>query len=269
MKVTEADILAIKEEIDGMKKYRELSLPMETIADLANANGQNCKNLKELKKVVREKLHAIIAPYLGDPDYAAITAEFDALDKNDMAALEEFCRRQLEIHVSTRERCPDLAGVYRYVFEHTGLPSSVADFACGIQPIALPFMGLKKGSVYRAYDINGPRVEFLNHFILSLGYGGGAFSRDILADTPTEHTDVALFFKEAHRFENRRKGCVEGFIERMNADVVVVSLPATNVDKQHTLSAHYYGTIENAAEKHGWQIEKGEYLGEVFYFIRK
>ena len=64
----------------------------------------------------------------------------------DRAAIKEFCLEILARHDSTRERIPYLSEFYEAILEIAQTPRIILDLACGLNPFALPFMGLPQGS---------------------------------------------------------------------------------------------------------------------------
>jgi 16S rRNA (guanine(1405)-N(7))-methyltransferase len=76
-----------------------------------------------------------------------------------------FCERAMRSHASTRERLPDLDEFYAGVMQRTGALESVLDVACGLNPLALPWMGLPAGGRYLACDIYTDMVSFLNKIL--------------------------------------------------------------------------------------------------------
>ena len=70
-KISEEDIERMIERVLGSRKYAAMELPRETIHDLICQEIAAGKPAKEVERSMREKLHQVIAPYLGDPDYEA------------------------------------------------------------------------------------------------------------------------------------------------------------------------------------------------------
>ena len=64
----ETDLDTIVAAIKQSKKYRDTH--EETIRSLALVALKQHKKPKQAAKAVRKRLHSIMAPYLGDPDYA-------------------------------------------------------------------------------------------------------------------------------------------------------------------------------------------------------
>jgi len=248
-----------------MAKYKALNIPVETIESIVELCAPIAKNAADLEKRVREKIHNITALYLGDPDYKKATAEFRSLKSAE--EIRSFALQNLAFHASTKERGQELENLYKKLFAHIGQPKTIADLACGIHPLGLPFMGLPKDTAYCAYDLHQSRAEFLHIYITELGYGGGCFHQDILTSPPHMHFDAAFFFKEAHRFEKRQPGSTVQLLDGINAAKKVVSLPMQSLGTASDLSPWYEKTLREYASGKGVDFSSFTFGNEVFYVI--
>lgn len=237
MKIEDTAIQAMVVSVFDSKKYRHTGLNPATIEHLIRQEAPHHTSPKILLKAVRRKLHNIVAPYLGEPDYAALTGELHEIGNVslDSHQLKQYCRKVLSQHASTAERIPLMPKFYSQLFTATGKPQIILDLACGLHPLAFPWMGLPTTVHYHAYDILQPRVDFINEFFTKLGMAPLAENRDILVSPPTHHADLGLFFKEAHRFEKRQPGCNRAFWESLNVKKLAVSLPSQNLSGTHSL----------------------------------
>lgn len=257
-------------QILSKPKYRNVNIPEDTVLSLINEAAVNAKNPKEINKAVEEKLHNIVALYLGEVDYSVFYDRLDeVLATGSREALLDFSRELLSCHQSTEERLNDIDTFYDTIFSHTGVPSSVADVACGLHPFALPFMKLPAGACYCAYDLNEPRINAIDAYIKKLGYEGGGFHEDILVHPPEREFDAVFFFKEAHRFEKRKKGCLNEFFRSMPTHCLVVSLPIKDLHNVYDLSERHDALIEKAVSGMNWEISTADHGSERLYFIKK
>lgn len=257
-------------QILSKPKYRNINIPAATVVSLINEAAVNCKNPKEINKAVEEKLHNIVALYLGEADYSVFYDRLDeVLATGSRDELLRFSRELLSGHQSTEERLNDIDTFYDTIFSHTGVPSVIADVACGLHPFALPFMNLPANACYCAYDLNEPRINAIDTYIKKLGYAGGGFHEDILVNPPEREFDAVFFFKEAHRFEKRKKGCLNEFFKSMNTHCLVVSLPIRDLHNVYDLSERHDALIEKAAEGMNWEISTADHGSERLYFIKK
>jgi 16S rRNA (guanine(1405)-N(7))-methyltransferase len=260
---------AITSRLLSSRKYKGLGLPKETISDLIEQNLPHGKNTRDIEKVVRQKLHNIIAPYLETLDYAAAGAEIKTISPDDKEAIEEFCVSVLEKHASTRERLPIMTNFYRRIFELTGIPGSILDLACGLNPFALPFMNLPFSTSYRAYDLHQPRIQLINDLLALLNRPPLAEKMDILVDPPKEQADVAFFFKEAHRFEQRQHGCNRAFWESLNVKYLLVSLPSANLTGSHSMIDGQRILVERTLKGLPWAVHELIFETEIVFCIDK
>jgi 16S rRNA (guanine(1405)-N(7))-methyltransferase len=250
-------------------KYRALNLPPETLADLWAQERPRCKNDKEAVKAVKRKLHNIVAPYLGDPDYPAAAAELDEAFASGDEAVRAVCLRLLGMHASTRERLEHLEAFYQTIWTVTGAPSRLLDLACGLNPLGMRWMGLPEGCEYHAYDLHQPRVELLNHYFRLEGRPGLAECGDILVRPPQLSADVALFLKEAHRFEQRQKGCNRRFWQALNVRWLVVSLPGRSLTGRHDLLDGQRRLVAAAVAGLDWPVTERAVGDEILFLIEK
>jgi 16S rRNA (guanine(1405)-N(7))-methyltransferase len=252
------------------RKYRGLGIPEATVMDLISQEDGRGRSAKELEQVVREKLHNIVAAYLGDPDYAGMTEKLEAaFASGDPGNVKALCRELLSAHASTRERLPVLDDFYPRLFAITGLPRVVVDLACGLHPFGLPWMNLPQTAQYYAYDLNQPRVEFLRRFLGLSGLPELAFHQDILIDPPQVQADVAFFFKEAHRFEQRQRGCNRAFWQAVPATWLLVSLPASSLTGRRDLAERQRALVARTLEGLNWPVLEIQVLDEIVFCIDK
>jgi len=268
LQISDDQIKQIVEKIEKMPKYRDVQIPTETIQSLIKLSCPISKNSADLEKRVRDKIHNITALYLGDINYKKAIDEFRRV-KNNQDALKEFSQLKLTFHASTKERGHDLENLYQELFDRIGNCKLIADLACGLHPLGLPFMGLPFDTGYYAYDLNKARIDFLNVFITEQGYNGGCFHQDILINPPSIHFDVAFFFKEAHRFEKRQPGIMCTFLDNINASKIVVSLPLQSLGTSSELSPKYAKTLHEYATKRNRSFDSFSHGNEVFYIISK
>lgn len=273
MSRTELSDTALEAEVNALlssRKYRGLGIPPETVRSLLAQELSRRRSFREAVQSVREKLHNIVAPYLGDPDPAAALASLDAaLAENTPQALQTACREILAAHASTRERLPILEQFYAGIFAVTGRPRVICDLACGLNPLAFPWMGLPASVEYHAYDLNQPRVDLLNQCLPRLGLAPLAEARDILLTPPEIVADVAFFFKEAHRFEQRQHGCNRPFFESIHARWLAVSLPTANLTGSRSLLEGHRLLVYNALEGQPWPVTEVLFENEIVFLIDK
>ncbi|MDK2982365.1 MAG: rRNA ((1405)-N(7))-methyltransferase [Chloroflexota bacterium] len=266
----QANVDALLAKIQSSKKYQDLGVPEETLRDLLEQELARHSKPAEALKSARAKLHNIMAPYLGDPDYAQAADDLRHAFAQDPEAVDDTCRELLRQHDSTRERLAYLDDFYAGIRSVCGQPHSVLDLACGLNPLALPWMGLPADCNYYAYDIHPARVALLNEFLRLSGHEPLAEVRDVLVRPPEVQADAAFLFKEAHRMEKRQKGCNRGLWAALKVRYLFVSLPNRSLDGRRDLRERMRTLVDNNLNPQDW-VERGEldFPGETIYWMRK
>jgi 16S rRNA (guanine(1405)-N(7))-methyltransferase len=266
----EHDLPRMVDKILQSPKYRSFGIPRETVIELLRREFDKKRTKKEAVKITRQKLHNIIAPYLGDPDYQqAGEALLKAYQDGGDPSLKEVCVHLLEAHASTRERIPILSEFYKQIFTFTGQPDIILDLACGMHPFGFPWMGLPVSTRYYAYDIHQPRIDLINDFFNLLGMRSLAFAHDILIRPPTVRADVALIFKEAHRFEQRRRGANLPLWKALNVRYLLISLPTSSLSGKHDLTERQRNLVYGILGDMPWRISELEFENEIVFCVEK
>jgi len=258
------------EYIRSSRKYRSLDLPESLLRDLFGREISAGRSPKEAEKLARQKLHNIVAPYLGDPDYFQAAVELErAFSSGDDAQQKQACLSLLSAHASTRERIPCMEEFYSSILSVTGKPDSIQDLACGLNPLAFPWMGLPRTTRYAAFDIHRPRVELINRFFQWEGMEPLAEARDVLVEPPRQPAHMAFFFKEAHRFEQRQHGCNRAFWQALRVKWLVVTLPAVSLGQRHNMTDRQRRLVYGIVEEFGWPVVELEVGGELIFCIER
>lgn len=268
--ITPAEVDGLVAEITAAKKYRDMDLVQTTVRDLFDKELALNHPPKEAIKAVKKKLHNIVAPYLGDPDYpvAALALE-QACATHDPQTIRDACSAILKTHASTHERLPIMDRFYSSLFAVTGKPATILDLACGLHPFSFPWMDLPASTAYYAYDIHRPRVRLINNFFELMNMRPLSSARDILIDPPAQSADVAFFFKEAHRFEQRQRGCNRAFWQALNVRWLLVSLPTSSLSGKHDLVDRQRRLVGEALEGLPWPVTEVLVATELVFCIHK
>jgi len=260
----ETVVAAIKES----RKYRDTS--EETIRELAAEALKQHRKPKPAIKAVRKRLHSIMAPYLGDPDYAiAINRLKEAFGSADDEQVRAVCWDILHCHLSTRERLPIMERFYSEIFHVTGRPKRILDVACGLNPLAFPWMGLEVPLDYYAYDIHEPRIQFLNQYFALQGLPQFARLQDIALRFPDEPADIAFFLKEMPRFERNYGNLGRPLLEALLVRHVVLSFPTVSSHGGRDLTERYRAFFYELIEEKPWSFTELLFEGELVFCVDK
>ena len=143
-------------------KYAQIAPSL--VERIAREELQKRSNFAESVKVVRSRLHQLTGAYLPTKvDYA----QGSALFKDSAQDKHELCKRMLRLHASTAERLPFLENFYATCLASISPVHSILDLACGLNPLALPWMPLAEDWTYLACDVLQPMIDFLNAFFAS------------------------------------------------------------------------------------------------------
>lgn len=185
-------------------------------------------------------------------------------------AIRMFCQRVMKTHASTRERLPILADFYSTVF--TALPpiSSVLDLACGLNPLAIPWMPLAEGAIYQAGDIYQGLVDFLGEFFGHLQIPGRADLCDLTERIPGQAVQLALVLKTLPVLEQLEKDLPSRLLDGLNAEYILVSYPGHSLGgRSRGMLTNYAARFESLTNGKGWQIQRFDFAGELAFLIRK
>jgi 16S rRNA (guanine(1405)-N(7))-methyltransferase len=186
------------------------------------------------------------------------------------SALSRACREMMRHHASTRERLPILDRFYATTLASIAPVRSVIDLACGLNPLALPWMPLAPDASYYACDIYADMIAFLNGFFAISGVRGQARICDLAAGAPGEPADLALVLKALPPLEQQAKHAGRNLLRGLNARYILVSFPA------HSLGGRARGMAENyeqrfraLADAEGWPIERFMFATELAFLVSK
>jgi 16S rRNA (guanine(1405)-N(7))-methyltransferase len=209
------------------RKYRRVHRPL--VERLAAEELRKPTGPAEKVRAVRGRLHQSVCAYqVGEPRYDRwLTALRRAV--GDPEALRAACLEAMRGHASTRERLPILERFYREAMPAGA--ASVVDVGCGLNPLAIPWMGLAEGARYRAYDVAGDLVAFLNEALPLLGVDGRAETRDVARDAAglERGADVALLLKLLPCLEQTEPGAGERLVAALDARRLIASFPTRSL----------------------------------------
>lgn len=273
----EALITAVTIAIKQSRKYGDTG--EATIRQLAEEAVQQHKKPKAAIKAVRARLHSIMAPYLGDPNYTAVSQQLsEAFANHDNERISQLCLDSLNAHLSTRERLPIMADFYAQIFAITGRPQAILDIACALNPLALRWMFPKAGErwsvsgeqlKFYAYDIHEPRIQFINHYFQLEGLEPLARVQDVAMDFPQEQADVALFLKEMPRFARNYGNLGRPLLQALNARWLVISYPSVSTHGGRNLTGRYRDFMHQLIDGFNWSVTELLFEGELVFVIEK
>jgi 16S rRNA (guanine(1405)-N(7))-methyltransferase len=263
---------AVLARVGVSRRYRHVV--DSVVLRLAAEEIPKSRNLAEAEKRTKRRLHQIFGAYTGQPDYERLLIEIAAAqDRSDDDAVRLLCREAMTLHASTRERLPLLDRFYDTVLDVTGVPSSVLDLACGLNPLALPWMRLPTGTRYVAWDIDAQLVGFVGRFLDLMGIDQTVGLRDIVADPPEADTpvDLALLLKSVPCLDQQDPDAATRILRGITARHIVVSFPTHSLSgRGKGMARTYRARFAMLLDTLGWQerrVDEIELPGELVFVV--
>ncbi len=261
---------SLVETVLASAKYRGIC--RELVVSIGSQELRKRHNFKEALKATKSKLHQVSGAYLDTRErYAGWLNELSrALATGQREALLQVCITVMNYHASTRERLPILDQFYREIFSYLPPVRSVIDVACGLNPLALPWMPLAEQAEYYAYDIYQGMMDFLSTWMSLCQVGGDTQVRNVIQACPTHKADVAFIFKAIPCLEQVDKQAGFRLLQTLQADHLVVSFPVASLGGRGKGMVDHYETHFRAlvaAER--WEITKLVFKSELVFIVKK
>ena len=270
MDATDPNIAIVLEAILKKAKYRTIQPGLiEALAAEELAKG---RKLKDAIKEVSSRLHQAGAAYFNaTPNYAAWKAELTELPHDlNSAQVKEFCLRAMQAHSSTRERLPILEDFFNKTLASLAPVESVLDLACGLNPLAIPWMPLAKNARYSGCDIFSDMTGFLDHFTDHFDIEGSFESCDLTRLNFTQHATVAFLLKTLPCLEQLDKGISPKLLDAVPADHLLISYPIRSLGgRAKGMGKTYETQFEKLMANRNWQVERFEFKTELAFLVKK
>ena len=264
------DLQKLIAAVISQEKYR--SIFPSLVEKIASTELSKGRSFKESVKATHAKLHQVGSSYQEKGiDYPYWLQELRALpDPMVKESVQGFCRAMMQQHASTRERLPLLDGFYSTVLKKVQPIHSVLDMACGLNPLAIPWMPLASDSRYYASDIYRDLIDFLSIFFQYAGVQGKAELCDLSSTIPAAEVQLALLLKTLPCLEQLDKSIGPRLLEGIRAEHILVSFPIRSLSGRNkgmhaTYSAHFQEIIS------GWkgQVEEFHFPNELVYLLSR
>nr|AIA12380.1 Ribosomal RNA methyltransferase (FmrO) [uncultured bacterium] len=264
----------VVEAVLGGSKYRHVSRAL--VREIGRVELGKGRGMKEAVKAVKNKLHQVAGAYVeggdsGSRPYERWLGELrEAAGSGDGESLKGGCRRIMGSHASTRERLPILEEFYGRIFEELPPVRSVVDVACGLNPLAIPWMGLADGTGYVAYDIYEDMMGFLGGVLGIFGVEGRGETRDVVAEPSVEEVDLALVLKAIPCLEQIDRSAGRRLLDGLKAKNMVVSFPVASLGGRNKgMAANYEARFWELAEGQDWVVKKLVFRSELVFVVAR
>lgn len=268
--MNEQQISQLAQKVQDNRKYQ--SITPELVWRLAEDALRRGLTGKKAVKDVRNKLHQIGGAYFQkNPDYHELHQTLVELPHNLYAEeVQKFCREGMQSHASTAERIPILEDFYKTCLAPIAPVSSVLDLACGLNPLAIPWMPLTQDCFYYACDIYLDMIDFLNVFLRHIDIKGWAKPCDLTTDVPNQNTQVAFLLKSIPCLEQLDKSISTRLLQSIQADHILVSFPVRSLGgRRKGMPDFYRKRFYEILSEETWQVQEFQFKTELAFLVTK
>jgi 16S rRNA (guanine(1405)-N(7))-methyltransferase len=170
-------IATVVADVLASRRYRWLA--PELVARIAVAESPKAARLAEAVKRTKRRLHQVCGAYVETLQSEVLLDRLRDAAAAGEEQLRDACREAMTRHASTRERLPVLDRFFAELFAVTGRPRVVLDLACGLNPLAAPWMDLPPDAVYLACDVDRRLVTLVDGFLALRGIRHAVELRDV------------------------------------------------------------------------------------------
>ena len=230
------------------------------------------RNLKEAVKATRNKLHQVGGAYQPIAiNYVSLTGLLKNIPANWQGEeTRAICKMAMQQHASTRERLPYLEEFFNTTLSAVAPIHSVLDLACGLNPLALPWMPLAEMFEYYACDIYEDMLEFITFFFKYAGINGKAELCNLIGGCPEVPVHVALLLKSLPCLEQLDKSIGARLLNSIRAEHILVSYPARSLGgRAKGMLEFYESQFLRMVDMEKWEIQRFEFANELVFRMDK
>ena len=215
----------LTEEIFSRSKYRSLNMEFVRLVGAQELERQN--SFKVAVQATRTKLHQVSCSFQNKPiDFTTWEEKLKRISSSiDSEETSDFCKTMMKTHSSTNERLPILEQFFQVIFENLPDINSILDCACGLNPLSLPWIPVKKNISYYACDVLTDLSIFLDRYFGHYGIDGKAWTSDLTTTIPDGIFDLALILKTMPCLDQIDKNAGARLLEGIQARYLLISYP--------------------------------------------
>lgn len=206
------------------------TLDADFLRRIATESAERFRDRNQALKYAKRKLHQAFGAFVTAAPATAVR-QFADTCRPAGADVRAAARRAMRAHASAAERIPWLDSMYAQVAAWCGEPASVADLACGLNPLAIPWMRLRPDAEYWYCDIDTALVDALGDLTGVLPVRLTGITCD-LTNPPPIRADVALLLKTLTTVEQQAVGAAKSVLRQLSCAHVIVTLPRRSLSGQ-------------------------------------
>lgn len=255
------------EKVQASTKYFQLD--SDLVRQIALEELANQKDRNSALKSTRTRLHRLAGAYLAPKlDYAKWVDIFKSLPNDNPETIRGACERMMKLHASTQERLPFINSFYQTCLAPISPVESVLDLACGLNPLAIPWMPLHKNCTYYACDVVDPMIRFLNVFFSKLNQAGSAFSCNLLQSIPQQQVQVVFMLKLLPILDQVNPDASATLLDQVRADYLLISYPSKSLGgRSKGMKQTYAEHLERITQGRKFDIRSFDFPNETVYLL--
>lgn len=268
--MTNDDLDALVAVVHSSVKYRAVCV--EVVRNIGRRELATRGNLKEAIKATKNKLHQVGAAYLPTAmRYDQWIRELRAAAMTgDPAAWRVACTRIMGYHASTRERLPILDEFYATALREIVPIRSVIDVACGLNPLAIPWMPLASDVTYYACDMYDDMMAFIAEFFRMIGQRGQAIAGDVLNLTSFPEAELALLLKAIPCLEQIDKAAAHRLMDILPTRHILISFPVSSIGgRDKHMRVNYEAHFAELVRSKPWRVQRFVFNTELAFLVTK
>lgn len=250
-------------------KYAQLAPSL--VERLAAEELEKRADFKTALKTTRTRLHQVAGAFLTpDINYAKWLDILSSISRNDDDLWQDYCSRLMRLHNSTAERLPYIKHFYTTCLADISPVTSILDLACGLNPLALPWMPLSPDCVYHACDVVLPMLAFLNQLFEWSNIRGSAFPCDLSARIPNQAVQLALLLKTLPCLDQLDKTLGARLLADLDAEHILISYPARSLSgREKGMRQTYSLQFAQLIKRTSFRVREFNFPNEMVFLLSR
>lgn len=258
------DPAAVASRVLAAAKYQHLDPGF--VARAAAEASRTARSEAEAVKAAKRRLHQVFGAFVvGRPAAMIRRAGAVAAAASDPASRRDAFAAAMRTHASTAERLPFLDTVASTFADWFGQPGSVIDLACGLGPLAIPWLSLAEDADYRGCDVDADIVAALEELDAVLPVHLEVVACDLVTSTPWVDADVALLLKVVTTLEQQCPGRAAELLGELGCRDVVVSVPRRSLGGGRRYAVDPLDQVADVAAGTGYEVDHDVEIGPEHY----
>ncbi|MBP7212842.1 MAG: hypothetical protein KBA03_01280 [Anaerolineaceae bacterium] len=257
-------------KVQESSKYAQLDFTL--VKQIAIEELRNQKDEKTALKTTRTRLHRLAGAFITTKlDYTKWQDIFKVIPADNQEARNKTAKQMMKLHASTQERLPFLESFYQQALASIAPVHSVLDLACGLNPLAIPWMPLAEDAVYYACDVVKPMLGFIENYFEIINQNGEAFSSNLLTEIPSQKVELAIMLKLLPILDQVNPNASKRLLDSVQANHFLISYPSKSLGgrekgMKQTYAEHFARLVER---ENFSSIQHFEFPNETVYLISK